>query len=132
MRARSIPLYLTLAGVTIGAGLASRRYAEIFPGFIARYAGDALWAATVFWLLALMRRRAATSRIAAGAVAISFIVEFSQLYRAPWIDAIRESRVGLLILGTGFLWSELVCYTAGVCIAAACDALRARNTMRTT
>jgi hypothetical protein len=50
-RRRSIPLYLALACLTIGAGLASRHYPELFPGFVAQYAGDTLWAAMVFWVL---------------------------------------------------------------------------------
>ena len=130
MRARSIPLYMVLACLTIGAGLASRRYAEFLPGFIARYAGDALWATMVFWFLALAWRRAGTGRLAASAIVIAFAVEFSQLYRATWIDSIRETQIGALALGSGFLWSDLVCYAVGVCIAVVLDALLAGRKRR--
>lgn len=124
-RARSLPLCLALACLTIGAGLASRRYPGLFPAFVARYAGDTLWAAMVFWLLALGWRRGSTGRVAAGALAISFAVEFSQLYRAGWIDAVRDTRIGALVLGNGFLWSDLACYTVGVAAAALLDHLLA-------
>jgi len=50
------------------------------------------------------------------AVAIAFLVEFSQLYHAPWIDSIRHTWLGGLVLGFGFLWTDLVCYTAGIAI----------------
>jgi hypothetical protein len=40
------------------------------------------------------------------------------LYHAGWIDAIRATRLGGLILGYGFLWSDLVCYAAGVGLGA--------------
>lgn len=127
IRARSIPLYVALACLTIGAGLASRRYPEFFPAFAARYAGDTLWAAMVFWFLALGWRRASTGRLAASAVAVAFAVECSQLYRAAWIDSVRDTRVGALVLGSGFLWSDLVCYAVGVCIAGVLDALAERR-----
>jgi len=55
------------------------------------------------------------SRRAATALAIAYLVEISQLYHAPWIDGLRHSTPGGLILGFGFLWSDLVCYT--VCVA---------------
>jgi hypothetical protein len=44
----------------------------------------------------------------------SVAVEISQLYHAPWIDSIRQSTIGGLILGFGFLWSDLACYALGV------------------
>ena len=122
-RARSIPLCLALAGLTIGAGLASRRYPELLPTFVARYAGDALWAAMVFWLLALVWRRAGTGRLALAALVVAFAVEASQLYQAVWLDTVRATRIGGLLLGRGFLWSDLVAYAAGVGIAAGLDML---------
>ena len=44
----------------------------------------------------------------------SVAVELSQLYHAPWIDSIRHTTIGGLILGFGFLWSDLACYSLGV------------------
>ncbi|MES2306363.1 MAG: DUF2809 domain-containing protein [Gemmatimonadota bacterium] len=121
IRARSIPLYAALLVGTIGAGLASRAYPGFFPAFFAMYAGDTLWAMMVFWLLALLWRAAPTARLAAGAITIAVAVECSQLYHAPWLDAIRDTRIGALALGSGFLWSDLVCYAVGVAIAATLD-----------
>ena len=125
IRARSLPLYVALACLTIGAGLASRRFPAFLPEFVARYAGDTLWAAMVFWVLALGWRRASTSRLAASALAVAVAVECSQLYRAAWIDSIRETRIGALVLGSGFLWSDLVCYAVGVGLAVVLDKLLA-------
>jgi hypothetical protein len=45
---------------------------------------------------------------------IFFCIEISQLYHAPWIESLRSHPLGGLILGFGFLWSDLVCYTFGV------------------
>jgi len=44
------------------------------------------------------------------------LVKISQLYHAPWIDAIRQATLGGLVLGFGFLWTDLVCYLVGVMI----------------
>jgi len=106
---------------TVALGLASRRFAAALPGFVAAYAGDALWAAMVFWLAAAAFPRAGTARLAAGALALSVAVEVSQLHHAPWIDAVRATRPGALVLGHGFLWSDLACYAVGVGAAALLD-----------
>jgi hypothetical protein len=55
-----------------------------------------------------------------GLLAISFAagIEASQLYHAPWLDAIRRTTLGGLALGYGFLWSDLACYAVGVGLGA--------------
>ena len=124
---RSAPVSLALLAVTIALGLASRAYASALPGVIGRYAGDVLWASMMFFLLALLWPRAATSRLAVAAFAIAVADELSQLYHAPWIDSIRATRLGALVLGQGFLWSDLVCYAIGVMLAALIDTALARS-----
>jgi hypothetical protein len=118
---RSRPVYLIAASLVVVMGLASRRYAADLPSFLARYAGDTLWAATVFVLIGVLRARWPTGRVAAAALATSYGVEISQLYHAPWIDAVRATRLGALVLGYGFLWSDVACYTVGVAICVALE-----------
>ncbi len=48
------------------------------------------------------------------ALTFSLCIEVSQLYHASWIDTVRGTRVGGLVLGYGFLWSDLARYAAGV------------------
>ncbi|MGH7680224.1 MAG: DUF2809 domain-containing protein [Gemmatimonadaceae bacterium] len=117
MRAR----YLALLVATIALGLASRRYGELLPGFVATYAGDTLWAAAAYWALAVAAPTARPLTRGIGAAAISLAVELSQLYHAPWIDALRATRPGALLLGYGFLWSDLACYAVGVGLALLLD-----------
>jgi hypothetical protein len=76
----------------------------------------------MFWGLRLIAHRSPTRRIAIAAFAISVAVEVSQLYRAPWIDAIRATWWGALALGQGFLWTDIACYATGVLLAAVVDA----------
>lgn len=120
-RRRSRPLYLLLVALTVVVGLATRRFGDALPGFVAKYAGDVLWAAMVYLLIAAMWNRASVARVTLAAGAFSLAIEISQLYHAPWIDGIRHTRIGGLVLGFGFLWSDLACYVAGIALAAALD-----------
>ena len=82
----------------------------------------------VVWHFTLVATRRSTARLAGRALVIVFAVEFSQLYHAPWADAIRGTWLGGLVLGSGFLWSDLACYTIGVGVAAGVDVRLVRCT----
>lgn len=107
-------VYLIATMVVMIAGLSSRRYREHLPAFLAEYAGDTLWGLMLFLLIsALLADRSLRMR-ATTSLALAGLVEVGQLYHAPWIDAIRDTTLGGLVLGFGFLWTDLVCYTAGI------------------
>jgi hypothetical protein len=108
-------------------GIGSRRYAHALPGFIAAYAGDTLWALLVFLGIGLVLPRASTGTIAGMAMAFSVAIEISQLYHAPWIDSIRQTTLGGLILGFGFLWSDLACYAVGASLGVIMDVAISRH-----
>src|SRR5271165_5485284 len=115
IRRRRNPLVqIILIALACLLGIGSRRYAHALPGFIAAYAGDTLWALAAFLGFGVLLPRASTRTIAVLALAFSVAVELSQLYHAPWIDSIRQTTLGGLILGFDFVWSDLVCYAAGV------------------
>lgn len=118
---RSRLFTVVLLATTIALGLASRRYGDQLPPFIAAYAGDALWATMIYWLAATALPRARTTTLAALAYGVSLTVELSQLYHASWIDSIRATRLGALALGHGFLWSDLLFYAVGVALALLVD-----------
>jgi len=107
-------VYSLLAVITILSGLATRQFAVGLPQWVESYPGDALWALMVFLLVGFWFHRKSTLWVALAALGFSYCIEISQLYHAPWIDAIRANRLGGLVLGFGFLWSDLVCYTVGV------------------
>ena len=68
-----------------------------------------------------------TIKIAALALAFCFVIEISQLYHAPWIDAIRHTTLGGLVLGFGFLWSDLACYSVGVGVGLVAERLMSKK-----
>jgi hypothetical protein len=113
-RRRSPLILVSLIGSAGLLGIGSRHYAEHLPGFVAAYAGDTLWAFVAFLVIGLLLPRASTWAVALLALSFSVLIEASQLYHAPWIDSIRLTTLGGLVLGYGFLWSDLTCYAVGV------------------
>jgi hypothetical protein len=107
-------IYLLLLVITIVLGLASRHFPNILPQWVQLYLGDVLWAFMVFLLFGLIFYRKNTLWVAIAALAFSYSIEISQLYHASWIDAVRTNPLGGVILGFGFLWSDMVSYTVGV------------------
>jgi hypothetical protein len=107
----------------IATGWGTRRYGRHLPELVAVYGGDTFWALMVFVGIGLIARTWSTKRVAALALAVSYGVEISQLYHAGWIDQLRHSVVGGLVLGRGFVWSDLVCYTVGVGLGVAAETL---------
>lgn len=61
----------------------------------------------------LLAGRPILTRVAIS-LALAFLVEISQLYHAPWIDSIRQTTLGGLVLGFGFPWTDLACYSVGI------------------
>jgi hypothetical protein len=112
---------MAVLAVTIVLGIGSRRLKPFLPDFIVAYAGDTLWALALYLILGLILPRWTTGCLAALALLLSLLIEVSQLYHAPWMDSIRQTAVGGLILGFGFLWSDLVCYAAGVGLGVALE-----------
>jgi hypothetical protein len=101
-------------GLVIAAGLALRARMFPLPAFAIKYGGDSLWALMVFCGVGFLLRRASTARVGLIAFCISCGVEFSQLYHAPWIDAVRGTRLGGLALGSTFNWPDFLAYSVGV------------------
>ena len=115
--------YGVLLLVTIALGLASRRHPDAFPAFVSAFAGDTLWASAVYFCLSLLAPGAHSMRRGLLALAVSVAVERSQLLHHPGRDAFRRTTPGGLLLGFGFLWSDLACYAVGVCLALLADEL---------
>ncbi len=120
---RNLILYASLVLITICLGLLSRSSLLELPEILTLYAGDTLWAMMVFWLFCCVRRGMRTAGIALLALGFAFAIEFLQLYQAQWLNDIRHTRLGALVLGFGFKGSDLVCYTMGILMAAGADKL---------
>ncbi len=114
---RSRLTYLLLTALTIGVGLASRHFSFLLPPWLAKNAGDVLYAVMVYWLGGLCFPRVPSARTALAAGLFCLAIEFLKLVQTPWLVAARHNRFGMLVFGSGFHWSNLVCYGLGVLIA---------------
>lgn len=116
MKQRNRKVYAFLIIIVIILGLASRKFSSFLPSWLANYSGDTLWALMVFFIIGFIFAKRSTLWVGAAALVFSFMIELSQLYHKPWIDALRDTRLGALVLGFGFLWSDLICYSVGIMI----------------
>ena len=108
--------YGLITGVIILSGLLSRKF-SIIPLWI----GDVLWAAMIYFILRCFYPRTQARSIAIGSISISYAIEFSQLYKAPWIDQLRHTFFGRMVLGDTFLWGDLLSYSVGILLAVLLD-----------
>ncbi len=113
--------YLVAILLCIILGLASRVYSFILHPFIALHAGDALWAMMVYFGFRFLFAHKKPVIALFFSILFSFGIEFSQLYQAEWINQIRNTTLGALILGKGFLWIDLLRYTLGILTGAFLD-----------
>lgn len=129
---RSRWLYAVAVAATIVVGLASRAAAAALPWWLAKNAGDALYATMVFFGIGFIAPRMRTSTAAAIALAFCAAIEGSQAYHTPWLDAVRDTLPGHLVLGQGFHAFDLVCYAIGVALGVALEVgvLRKRDRPR--
>ncbi len=100
--------------IVIMLGISTREFSEELPAFVVDHFGDGLWASMIYlgFRVVLVRRGGALAVWAS--VIFCCGVEFSQLYQAEWINEIRSSTLGALVLGKGFLAVDFVRYGVGV------------------
>ncbi|MCF2944764.1 ribosomal maturation YjgA family protein [Paenibacillus tarimensis] len=107
--------------LTMALGLCVRALPFGLPEFLAVHAGDAIWAAMIYAGIRVIKPDLRPMQSAGIGLFVCLIVELSQLYQADWISAIRSTTLGALVLGRGFLYTDLLRYTVGTVIATAAD-----------
>ncbi len=107
-------LYIPSTLLVVCLGLLSRKFSYLLPDVINTYLGDALWAVMIYLMIATIGKSWSVNRVGFYSILFCYAIELSQFYNAPWIDAIRNTRLGGLILGFGFLWSDIMAYILGV------------------
>jgi hypothetical protein len=110
--------YLLFILVTTVSGLIWRSRLLPLTPFMSKYGGDALWALMVFFGFGFLFTRISTVRLSMVSLGFAWAIEFSQIYHAPWFDAIRASRPGHLVFGSTFNWPDLPAYAVGVALGA--------------
>ena len=95
--------------VLIPLGLYSRHLK-----WIPEETGDALWAMMVFCLWRIILVKQSLRLVAIISLTHSFLVEFSQIRRWSWLVSFRSTFIGHMMLGQGFLWTDLLAYLIGI------------------
>ena len=113
--------YLLAIALVIPLGLSTRSAAVPWPAFVVEHGGDALYASMAYLGFRMLRPGARPVAALGLALAACYAIELLQLYQAPWMQALRKTLPGRLVLGSGFLWLDFVRYTVGALGAWAAD-----------
>ena len=110
-------LYGACVVFLVWLALATRHHPQWFPSLIQEYGGDTIWAGMFLFFLRMIFLRTTLWKLALAGYALGVADECTQLYRAPWANTIRQTTLGRLLFGAGFLWSDILCYAIGIGLA---------------
>lgn len=116
--------FLLCALLTMAAGLLVHRYGAGLGRVVQDVAGDALWGMMIAWGIGALWPQVGMTVRAMLAYAVCAAVEASQLIHMPWLDAMRATRLGHLVLGSDFDGRDLLAYAVGVLVAAGLERMR--------
>lgn len=122
----SLPFRRVLAILALVAGgYVLRAYGpgHRIPALYLLYGGAAIWAATVYFLVALLLRSRPQKQVLLVAALVCALVEVSKLIHTPALDIFRLTPAGALMLGRIFAGWNFAAYAAGLMLAAILDRL---------
>ena len=105
--------YISAVFILICFGLPSRQMPDVLPTWYVTYAGDFLWAMLIFFLYGLVFDFSG-KKACWFAIVTTYSIECSQLFHPAWLDSLRSTKLGGLVLGFGFLWSDICAYSLGI------------------
>lgn len=115
-------IYLAIAMSVVPIGLIARSLrgdtnGSTAFGFVTLYLGDTLWAVMFFYLFSafLVKWRARSLAILTFVVTLG--IELSQIYAGEPLATLRSFKPTRFLLGTNFLWSDVVCLIVGTALA---------------
>jgi hypothetical protein len=95
-------------------GLPARLIQDRLPEWYTLYFGDYLWAMLLFFIFALIFQSMSTFKAVMIALVFTCLIEISQLFHPQWLEDLRSTKLFALVLGYGFLWSDIAAYTLGI------------------
>lgn len=115
-------IYAAFTILIIGLGLGARAFSSVLPDALNTYRGLSVGCHDLYGLRVSISENENDDDWPYQPFLL-FFIEISQLYHAEWIDRIRDTSLGGLVLGYGFLWSDIEAYTLGVASCAAIELL---------
>ncbi|MCA1992128.1 MAG: DUF2809 domain-containing protein [Coleofasciculus sp. S288] len=95
-------------------GILSKFYYGPAQVWVNDYSGDILY--EIFWCLfffLLIPTRKAITQIPLWVFAVTCVLEILQLWKSPFLEAIRATFIGRTLLGTTFVWWDFPHYAVG-------------------
>ncbi|MDN8592930.1 DUF2809 domain-containing protein [Paenibacillus sp. 11B] len=120
-------IYLTAVIITMAAGLASRHFGALLPCFVREHFGDALWAGMIYFGIRMLWINRSREWAMIVSLMFSWAIECSQIIQTPWLNEVRSTLLGALILGHGFLAMDLLRYAVGILCVYGIDRYFLRN-----
>lgn len=106
--------YLALGAAAFVLGLLVHFQGSWIPGAARDIIGDAMWAMMIAcWISAIAPQQRPAVRYVS-ALVVCFAVETSQLWHAPVLEYARSTRLGPLLLGSGFDPRDFLAYALGI------------------
>lgn len=106
-------IYLWVTGLVLVIGYLSRQW-SVRGSFVHEYVGDAIWAGMIYFGFRFLFAGDPLKKSLLTAWGFTYLIELSQLYQADWLNAVRHTWLGGLVLGFSFLWSDLLMYALGI------------------
>ena len=110
---------LLCLGIFVPLGFWMWRYYQGWAGYWIRYyVSGSIY--EIIWCLAfffLWPQRKNIIRITAGVFIATCILEFLQLWQAPFLEKFRATLIGSALIGTDFVWLQFPFYVLGIMVA---------------
>lgn len=107
--------------LVIPLGLLCRFVPLGLPYVVVKYGGSFLWAAAVYWSIALIAARLRPSAIAVIAIVTSTLVEFFKRVPSANLDTLRKTFAGEVLLGRRFSYTDIAVYAVAILCAMGID-----------
>jgi Protein of unknown function (DUF2809) len=117
---RTAYFLLTLAMLALGLFVRIVLW-QYLPYSINVWIGDFIWAIMLYFACATVFTNQSIKWRICVMIAFCITIECSQMWHTDWLDAFRNTTFGGLLLGHGFLWSDIVADIAGILFGGALD-----------
>ena len=87
---------------------------NVLPLSIGNYLGNVLKALIIYLFIAFIFKKISAINISVISMLICSCFSISNLCEIPWVDNIKNTSIGLFILGNSFVYTDLICYLVGV------------------
>jgi uncharacterized membrane protein len=89
------------------------RFSPLLPWWVADISGSLAYQILCIAIVQFCFPKVSIAKTAIGVFLFSCAIEFLQLYQPAWLQAIRATLLGRLILGNTFLWEDFPPYALG-------------------